>query len=278
MHARFPTISNAALVISALSAAALGQSFNVDIGPFNTGPAVTYGAAGVPGFWNSVPAAHTSANPGPTLGDYILSDIHGNVTGVGLHQFGGMELISQDDPSVGGDDAVLLKDAIVTHSISLKSCLYFNNLQNGLYEVLTYAWMPNHPEVTHVVFHDFTPGTALVGGAWTGRHEEGVTYARHLVTVTNGFMGPHAGLPAGGNTFIGGALNGIQLRKVGPPCDADNDADVDNVDYARYVQCQNGPGADGLQPVCIEYDVDRDEDVDMIDFVTFQRLSTGPSG
>ena len=45
----------------------------------------------------------------------------------------------------------------------------------------------------------------------------GVTYTRFYVNVTTGFMGPHAGLPSGGNTVIGGALNGIQLRKLCDP-------------------------------------------------------------
>jgi hypothetical protein len=54
----------------------------------------------------------------------------------------------------------------------------------------------------------------LAGGAWGGSHAKGLTYSRFLVHVTTGFMGPHAGIPDGGSTLVGGALNGIQLRKL----------------------------------------------------------------
>jgi hypothetical protein len=202
------------LLSAALATPAFSQSINLDIGEPADAPSATYGAAGLPGVWNSVRCEHTTANPGPQPFDYMLVDLAGNATGVGLHQFGGTELLSADDPTVSGDDATLLDDALVTHSIALKSCLYFNGLENGSYEVLTYAWMPNHPEVLNKVFFDFTPGFALVGGSWSGVHELGITYARHIIHVTNGFMGPHAGLPDDGDPAIGGALNGMQLRKV----------------------------------------------------------------
>lgn len=264
-------------VLSLAVGSAFGQSFNVDIGTNGTGPTSDYGAAGLPGFWNSIRAEHISANPGPHPNDYFLKDIAGTNTNVRVHQFGGMGFIDVSDPSISGNDAKLLGDAILTHSVPLKSCLYFNNLAPGLYEVLTYAWMPNHPEVDSVVFHDFTPGTHLVGGPWNGEHEEGVTFARHLVTVTTGFMGPHAGLPNGGNTAIGGPLNGMQLHLVGPPGDVEADGDVDDEDAARFTGCLIGPGDEAMRPICVEYDFNHDEDVDMRDFVSFQNVYTGPT-
>lgn len=201
--------------------AVFGQSFNIDVGPAGPGPSAAYGAAGLPGFWNVVQAEHTTASPGPQAFDDILRDLDGNLTDVGLHQFGGMDLLTDVDPSVSGDDALLLDDAIVTHSIPLKTCFYFNGLDNGRYEYLTYAWMPNHPEVTSIAFIDNTPGTFTAGGAWPGQHVEGVTYTRHIVQVTNGFMGPHVGLPNDGDPVIGGPCNGVQLRKL---CADHNDA------------------------------------------------------
>jgi hypothetical protein len=198
----------------ALATPTLAQDFNVDFGEPGAGPPSTYAAAGRAGFWNSIRAEHTTPATGPQAIDYALLDVDGNATGVGLHQFGGQSLILVDDPTIAGDDATLLEDALVTHSIPLKSCLYFNGLTNGTYEVLMYTWMPNHPETQNVSFIDFTPSMQLAGGAWGGSHAKGLTYSRFLVHVTTGFMGPHAGIPDGGSTLVGGALNGIQLRKL----------------------------------------------------------------
>jgi len=66
---------------------------------------------------------------------------------------------------------------------------------------------------------DFHPGEEFVGGAWPGSHVQGVTYSRHVVQVTSGFMGMHIGIPSGGNTAIGAAWNGLQIRPLaaGPP-------------------------------------------------------------
>jgi hypothetical protein len=264
-----------ALFVVLSSSISQAQSFNIDIGQPGTGPADTYRAAGRAGFWNAIRAEHISGSPSPHPSDYFLKDVHGNSTSVRVHQFGGTELLSANDPSVSGDDAALLNDTLITHSIPLKICLFFNGLPVGDYEVLTYAWMPNHPEIDTIVFHDFTPGTAFVGGAWPGQHEEGVTYARHIVHVSTGFMGPHSGLPNGGNTVIGGAMNGMQLRKVGPAGDPDNDGDVDDADFVEFVRCQSTPGDHSILPGCIEFDGDDDDDVDMKNFVAFQNLFTG---
>ncbi len=206
-----------AVAALSMEGATSAQSFNIDFGQANQGPPPTYGGAGQAGFWNSLPLPHTSASSGPSPFDVFLTDVNGAATSVRLHQYGGTELIQATFIGGGaptGNDALLLKDALLTHSIPIKTCLFFNGLQNGMYEVITYAWMPNHPQVTSVVFHDFTPGIAQVGGSWTGQHVEGVTFARHFVTVTNGFMGPHAGLPDNGNTALGGPMNGIQLRYI----------------------------------------------------------------
>lgn len=271
------TCASFASFVLVLTSLSIAQTFNIDIGQPDTGPPSSYGAAGSPGFWNSIRAEHSSPSSQPHASDYFLKDIHGASTNVRVHQFGGTELLSANDPSVTGDAATLLNDTLITHTVSLKICLFFNNLQSGDYEVLTYAWMPNHPETTTIVFHDFTPGTANVGGAWSGEHQEGVTYARHIVHVSaSGFMGPHSGLPNGGNTLIGGAMNGIQLRKIGGSADPDNDGDVDAADLAQFVnRCQTEPDSDGYSPGCLEFDADEDDDVDMRDFPDFQNRYTG---
>ncbi len=198
-----------------LSSRVLAQSFNIDVGGAGSGPASTYAAAGWPGIWNVVQAEHTTPfTTGPHPNDYMLVDINGNPTGVGLHQYGGMDQLTANDPSVSGNDAALLNDAMVTHSLTLETCTYLNGLQNGTYEVLVYAWMPNQPSSMAQTRFDFHPGVELVGGAWPGAHVEGVTYSRHIVQVTSGNMGLHVGIPSGGNTAIGAAWNGLQLRPL----------------------------------------------------------------
>ena len=145
-----------------------------------------------------------------------LVDINGIQTGVGFHQYGGMDLVTTNDPSVTGDDAVLMNDYLATPSLTLESCMYLNGLQNGTYELTVYAWMPNSPGTDQQVRYDFHPGATLVGGAWPGSHVEGVTYARNVFDVTNGNIGLHVGIPSGGTTFPGAAFNGWQVRKLEP--------------------------------------------------------------
>jgi hypothetical protein len=136
---------------------------------------------------------------------------------VQFHQYGGTALIASSDPSVSGDDALLMNDGLITYNPSLDSCFYFDGLQPGTYELITYAWRPDHPTMTAKSFVDNTPGLELSGGAWPGSHVRGVTYARHIVTVAaNGFMGPHSGIAAGADPVVGAVCNGLQLRKIEP--------------------------------------------------------------
>ena len=170
-----------------------------------------------------------------------------------------------------------MNDCLVTHSVTLESCMYVNGLEDALYEVLTYAWFPNHPEAIQKVRFDFEPGITLIGGAWPGEHVEGITYSRDIIEVTGGHIGFHVGIPAGGNTEIGAAFNGFQLHKIGAPGDGDDDGDVDLDDFAGFVECLTGPNRPStMPPGCIEFDVDSDEDVDLADMAQFQLLYTGP--
>ncbi len=211
---RCSNAARAGLAVFLAAGTASSQSFNVDVGAGSPPPA-TYAGAGQAGVWNSVLAQHvTPFTPGPTPQDVFLVDLDGNPTAVGFHQYGGMDLTSASDPGVSGDDALLLDDHLRTHSLVLESCMYLNGLDDGLYEVITYAWMPNAPSVEQLVRFDFHPGSTLVGGAWSGAHVEGVTYSRDVIDVTGGHVGWHVGIPSGGATFPGAAFNGFQLRKI----------------------------------------------------------------
>lgn len=194
--------------------AAFAQSINIDIGVPGVAPPGGYGAAGMPGAWNKFEAVDSHIT-------YSLFDLYGRPTGATVKQIGGTEIL--DAPLGGpgdpvGPDALLLKDALLTHS-SVENCLFFHGLALGTYEVSTYAWMPGQPATQSNVHIDTNPNYSLVGGSWPGLHTENVSYARHVVQVTNGFLGPHSGVPAGGSYAIGAALNGIQLRLMGvePP-------------------------------------------------------------
>lgn len=256
----------------------LGQSFNVDVGDPSSAPKSTYAAAGQEGFWNNVSGAHiTPFTPNPTPSDDMLLDVEGNPTNVGFHQFGGMDLQSvENSDATDADDIKLLNDYLVTHSAALESCMYLNGLENGLYEVITYAWFPNESKTVQKVRFDFVTGFTLVGGVWPGDHAEGLTYSYDLIDVTNGHIGWHVGIPSGGSTTIGAAFNGFQLHKVGPPADTDDDGDVDGKDYKQFSDCITGPEAPADQPGCLESDIDDDNDIDLADMAQFQLLFTGP--
>lgn len=209
----FKSLILPAVVVGMWAASATAQSFNIDVGPLGLGPGSGYPAAGQSGFWNVVRADQvTPFTTGPTPQDVMLVDIYGNQTGVGFHQYGGLDLVDTTDPDLTGNDANLMNDFLATHSLTLESCMYLNGLQDGTYEVLVYAWMPNQPSIMQKVRFDNNPGFELVGGDWPGQHVEGITYSRHTIEVTGGLMAFHVGIPSGGNTSIGAAWNGIQLN------------------------------------------------------------------
>lgn len=192
-----------AVCVAPLSA----QSFNIDFGQPTAGPPSGYAAAGLAGYWNAIQA--------DTPVFYILKDLAGIPTNVQFKQVGAGGLIASNDPSVGGDDAALMNDGLITYNPNLDSCFYFYGLQPGTYELITYAWRPDDSTLMARSFVDNTPGMETSGGTWPGYHLHGVTYARHIVTVdSSGFMGPHSGLAPGANAAVGAVCNGMQLYRV----------------------------------------------------------------
>ncbi len=232
-----------ALALLLLPASAAAQSFNMDFGPAGSEPPSSYAAAGIPGTWNSMQIPHTSPSSLPHASDVFLVDLGGNPTSVRVHQFGGMSLQTIPDASVTGDDALLLHDGAVTFSSSLETCLFINGLENGMYEVLTYAWRPNEPGYKEKVRLDFVPGTVSCGGAWTGAHAEGVTYTRHIVNVTTGYLGPHVGVLAGFDPATGSMACGMQLRKLTPEGTISSFCMGDGGDQVGCTNCPCGNNA-----------------------------------
>jgi uncharacterized protein (TIGR03382 family) len=178
-------------------------AINVSFGdPSGGGPAATYAAAGAPGTWNRV-----TGIAGPA---YTLVALDGTDAGVSMTQSPTTTLLAGGDASVTGDDAKLLESGLVT--TGAETCLSFTGFAAGTYEVLIYAWVPNGPAVMSRTRQDEAPATKDIGGAWTGAHVEGVTYARYVVDVgSDGVLPAHSGLAP---SMPSAALNGVQIRPL----------------------------------------------------------------
>jgi hypothetical protein len=206
-----------ALSIAFCASEAAAQSFNVDIGdPLDPVPANTYAAAAAQaGEWNAISAGT----------DAPLVDLAGVLTTVTLTTGSNSFDFYSNNPATTGDDEALLDDA--ADVFPAPETYTISGLSDGDYEIFTYAWAPDsdfdHLDVEVVGSPDPIQN---VGGAWTGSHVQGVTYARHRVTV------------AGGSTvtinFIEFNLelmtvNGMQIVKVNVGqsfCFGDGTADV----------------------------------------------------
>lgn len=198
------------VVAAAMTAATsvFGQSFNIDIGdPFSASgvPSDLYGAAaGQPGFWNAV---------GSGAFGFALMDLSGSATGVTLSNVGGAGDFEFDNPGTFGDDQALMDDLQDIGGVGGVSTWTLEGLVNGMYEVFTYSWAPDSDTfLTQVGVTGSPDPLQLVGGAWTGGHALGTTYAQHGVNVTNGMIEITA------STFDGfGSVNGFQIVFIPAP-------------------------------------------------------------
>lgn len=257
------TLYLGSVVVLIFTSTAVGQSFNVAVGPAIMQPSPAYRAAGVPGYWNAIPAYH-----GTTTHD--IRQLNGTVTTVDVWQYGGTELRSTDDPGTSGDDELLMDHCQVTYTTNLETCLFFYNLQLGEYEVLNYGMMPAEPTVLSYTSCDEEPGQPhhTVGGAWPGQHVEEVTYSRHRATVTaaNPSLRLHSGIVPGQNPAMGAAFNGVQIRKLPPksPGDMDCNGRVNGADLQEFVDALLTPSAYySSQPACRIDNADLNDDGQM---------------
>jgi hypothetical protein len=204
-----PSPRLAALLVSALLGVswqgAKAQSFNIDFGTTGTAPQATYGAAGLAGTWNVVGAL----NPGQRQN---LVDLTGAASAARIYQIGGAQILDTDAPGTTGDDAALLDDMFIGFNNPLDVCIWVENLVPGDYQVTIYAMTPGDPNLmSRVRVDDGNPGPTMVGGAWPGAHQAGVTYASFTVTIAGSVIGLHSGLPSG---LIQSGINGIQIRSL----------------------------------------------------------------
>ena len=86
------------------------------------------------------------------------------------------------------------------------------------------------------------------------------------------------------NKKLGGFT--VNPKSLCPPTaqDADNDQDVDLVDFGQFQACFNGPNRpykiltpEEARQKCVCIDQDSDDDVDLVDFGAFQRCFNGPN-
>ncbi len=239
----------ALLAAGLFAGTAVGQSYNIVFGQPLSLPSADYAAAGLPGAWNVVGV--------PIVGEhYPLQNLAGEFTGVTLNNIGGTQLLVADDPATAGDDELLMDEMLIGFNDPVDVCIWINNLPSGPYEVLIYAMTPNTPSLLSRTRVDFADqGPVWIGGAWPGRHEEGVTYSRHTVTVSDGRIGLHSGLFSAN---VQSGINGIQVRRL-QAGDLNGDGCVDFSDLLILLSAY-GVDADG--------DIDADGDTDFEDLIT----------
>ncbi len=260
---RIPVCRVLPILVLAAAGPALGQSFNIDIGPGAVAPLDNYAGAGQPGHWESL-----AANQGQSYNNLV--DVNGVTTGVGFTQFGGTQTLTVADPALSGSDAQLMNDYLVSFTV-IENCLFFNGLEPGRYEVIIYARMPAQPTVLSLTNVDEEAGNPhlLVGGVWPGQHEEGISYSVHIAEVTGSLaLGMHSGVPPlGGNLADGAALNGVQIRKIEQVIgDVDGDGLVGIADFLMLLAAW-GACPDPCPPSCAA-DFDHDCTVGITDFLS----------
>ena len=207
----------AAILGATFSATAVGQSINIDYGDRAGTPERAYGAAGLSGVWNNLRGAPRVSEP--------LIDLQGATTAATIVQSLAFPDLFNDDPGTAGNDERLLDDYISGPGDILFR-IVASDLAVGRYQIITYAYGPAIPSSTTFVFVEGAPESVqIIGGAWPGALEAGVTHAVHTTTVGSGTVTIEVvGSFGGSDSFV----NGIQFHKL---IDGDLNAD-DCVDLA----------------------------------------------
>jgi hypothetical protein len=136
-----------------------------------------------------------------------------------------------------------------------------------------------------VWFHD------IDSREWSRLFSEGETWDGATVPSTkNGFYfydqsgtsGQRFGLADDGTlgvqmnfTPANDGMYAVQVIQIG---DADEDGDVDLVDFAGFQICFTGPEIEASESCSVAFDSDGDSDVDLADFGLFQLYFSGPGG
>lgn len=199
-----------ALLLAALPAvSASAQSFNIDVGQnliLYPVPPDSYGAgAGQLGRWSSCPSPYSTS----------VVNLDGSPSSVTTSSNQSASYSNFPSP-LTGDDYDFMVDIQDLPFIGGPTWTWtFAGLQDGSYQLYTYAWAPeNNGNTTLVTVPGSIDPPTSVGGIWSGSpHVLGVTYCVHRVDVTGGTFG----IQVAGQNNHNGAVNGFQLVRLGGP-------------------------------------------------------------
>ena len=203
--ARTLTAAAATLVTTV---AASAQSFNIDFGntaPGTGSPTNAFGAAaGQAGFWQTI--ASVTANV-----PIVMQDLSGAATAATIACNQTELSFGFDNPGTTGDTQLLMDDLLDMGGAGSSDVFTISGLQNGSYDVYTYAWAPDSATfLTNVSVNGVNQ--QVIGGAWPGGFQQGITHALHTaVQVVNGTMTIQTSTSSGFSS-----LNGLQLVIPGP--------------------------------------------------------------
>ncbi|MBK9128829.1 MAG: hypothetical protein IPM13_13670 [Phycisphaerales bacterium] len=198
-----------ATVCGLATAAAFGQSFNVDMNRTSGNgagvPASSYAAgAAQPGFWNDI----NSGTPQVST----LKNLDGTNSAVSFTRSLEGTFEHASDPQTSGDFDKLIEDYQTSSSMDMN--FTFSNLQFGQYAVYTYTASPNSNSraqvlVSNCVGDDFQEAGGNPAGNF---HGPGLTYTLHIVNVNAG--GSLTVKVIGFGSQGPGVVGGIQLVKM----------------------------------------------------------------
>lgn len=213
------TIAVAAAVVLTPSVMAQSVNFSVDTvsgAGANQPDSAFGGAADQAGYWNS----HVgTVNPNSPID---LMDLNGNATGASFTTSAQYFALSGTSNLVGAttDMTDLLAgywDISGSAGLSDQQVFTFTGLENGVYNVYTYAMSPGSSgQFTRVNVNgdalDGAEGMQVVGGAFMGDFEEGITHSLHSgIEVTDGTLVINA------TSVNWGSIAGMQLQMVPAP-------------------------------------------------------------
>lgn len=201
-----------ALAVGALWVApAAGQSFNLDsdtavVHPAMGAPSATFGgAAAQPGTWNAISGIALLTIPLVNLDGSPSSAVFTRQSAAGGN-------FAFDNANTTRDFQLLLDDGYDLSAAPAGFISFtFSGLQNGTYDVYTYAVAPDFPpDITIVrIGTDVATQQNCGGTIPVGSFTQGVTHTKHTVVVTNGTIVVQAD---GATAADFGTINGFQLK------------------------------------------------------------------
>ncbi len=236
------------IVIAGASLPAAAQSFNIEWGSPETSPPASYAAEGLAGFWNTFDSM-------PSGVAMPLMGLDGGATLVTIRNIGFDVVESADIPGTSGGDEALLDDCFTSFNDPIDGCLFIDNIEPGEYMVIMYGLAPDDDLLkSRLRIDQNAEDPVLVGGAWSGAHESGITYMAQMATVgLDRNLDVHSGLLGGD---IRSVLNGMQIVSLDDlGCNGADLADpLGQLDFSDIVAFLNAfsaqqPGADLAEPI-----------------------------